>query len=1055
MTDIDEVSTDAPPGVGPRPVESSEEEIEYPVSRVRNGWERGGGWFRDRALGIMQPEALITLVVVIVCMVFVFVELKPSLIFANTTAAGGDMGAHVWYPEYIKRVLMPSGHLFGWTQDYYDGMPAVTFYFPLPMYAIALLSYLLPYNEAFKVVASSGLVFLPLGAYVFGRLNRVRFPVPAALAAGSLPFIFSREFTIYGGNIASTMAGEFCFAISLTFALIFLGLVGYGLDTGKHRALAAVALACTAFSHVLPTIFASVGAIILILMALARTRDWRSVLSWSVPSLVVGGLLTAWWTIPFEYRLPYASNMGYQKVTNYLGSLFPTGDLWLVAMAAVGAALCLARANRAGTFLTIMAVLCGLVFRYAPQARLWNARVLPFWFLCLYLLAALALAEAYAIASERWTRDPLALRAALLPGALVVLILALVWTAFPLRLLPGGHVLSNGNYSWLGISSKDNSFIPDWVEWNYSGYQGTDKSRRQEYFALVAEMKKLGQQYGCGQADWEYESELNNMGTPDALMLLPYWTNGCIGSMEGLYYESSATTPYHFLDESELALRPSNPMRGLPYGSLDIAEGIQHLQMLGVKYYMALTPEAQSQAAADPSLRLVGTVGPYAVTYSNTAGNGPNGTLERTWKIYEIEDAPVVHGLVNQPVVVKGVAAGGTTWQNQMVNWWMNPSDWSVYEAAAGPSSWKRVAQGTSTLPKTPEPPVQVTNIKKGEQTIDFNVSQVGVPVVVTTSYFPNWKVSGAKGPYRVSPNLMVVIPTSTHVHLYYGLTNLDLFDFVLTGIGILGLIWLLFHPSVVAAPGRHFRRGVGGEGEGPEDEDGDGATGPLGLDTGVARPASEATIPVGYAGNGHGSWGDPAAGGPPAGASLPSPGWPASEGPEGGVAPGGPADAGEVSRAAGASGEAGRAAGASGVPDQGPAPSGADPGAYRPVVGYASGPDEPLAGPGDRTESARPEAAPTRVWGPLAGAEPAVTEPAVTEPVGTEQSSATEPVGTEPVGTEQSSATEPVGTEQSSATERPAGETVEGSPVAASEVAPEHHLEVPPAGESPSSSEA
>jgi len=38
---------------------------------------------------------------------------------------------------------------------------------------------------------------------------------------------------------------------------------------------------------------------------------------------------------------------------------------------------------------------------------------------------------------------------------------------------------------------------------------------------------------------------------------------------------------------------------------------------------------------------------------------------------------------------------------------------------------------------------------------------QIGQPVLVKVSYFPNWKASGAKGPYRVTPNLMVVIPRS------------------------------------------------------------------------------------------------------------------------------------------------------------------------------------------------------------------------------------------------------------------------------------------------------
>ena len=66
-----------------------------------------------------------------------------------------------------------------------------------------------------------------------------------------------------------------------------------------------------------------------------------------------------------------------------------------------------------------------------------------------------------------------------------------------------------------------------------------------------------------------------------ALMLLPYWTDGCIGSMEGLYFESSATVPYHFLSAAELSKAPSNPMRDLPYPTMNVADGVRHLQLLG------------------------------------------------------------------------------------------------------------------------------------------------------------------------------------------------------------------------------------------------------------------------------------------------------------------------------------------------------------------------------------------------------------------------------------------------------------------------------------------
>jgi hypothetical protein len=765
---------------------------------------------------LTQPEYLITLAVVAVCVIFTFVELQPSKIFANTTPSGGDMGAHVWLPAFLKQHLLGHLRVTGWTQDWYDGFPVLTYYFPLPMWAIAFLSYVIPYNIAFKLVSISGLVALPVCAWAFGRLSRMRFPGPACLAVASTGFLFSRDFTIYGGNIASTMAGEFSFAISLCLALLFLGLVARGLRTGRGRALAAVVLCCGALSHILPTAFAVGGAIVLTVMRLERRR-YR----WLLPVLVVGGALTAFWALPFEYRLPYATNMGYEKVTTYISSLFPAKDLWLFVLATTGIVLSLARRRRTGTFLSIMTVLCAIVFCIAPQARLWNARVLPFWFLLLYLLAGVALAEVGTLIVEAVTSDPMRTRPSLLAVPVVALIIALLWVGFPLRILPFGHVDSRtGKYQWLGISSGDNSFLPDWVRWNYSGYQSTTKARAAEYSALVKKMTALGRNPadGCGQADWEYEPELDQMGTPDALMLLPYWTKGCIGSMEGLYYESSATTPYHFLNASELSLHPADPERGLNYSKTtlvtpsgsstpDVAGGVAHLQMLGVKYYMALTPETQVQADADPDLSLVASVGPYPVSYTSS---GSTSVVQRTWKIYKVAGSAKVTPLTNQPVVMKGTSSGGDAWLKASESWYLDPSRSNVFEAASGPKAWTRVSPSDTSPPRTPLPPVTVSNVKVGEDTVNFNVDRTGVPVLVKVSYFPNWKVSGASGIYRVTPNLMVVVPTSKHVRLHYGYTPIDWLGFLITLAGIAGVVALirlepvryaLRRPSRAAAP--------------------------------------------------------------------------------------------------------------------------------------------------------------------------------------------------------------------------------------------------------------
>ena len=47
---------------------------------------------------------------------------------------------------------------------------------------------------------------------------------------------------------------------------------------------------------------------------------------------------------------------------------------------------------------------------------------------------------------------------------------------------------------------------------------------------------------------------------PMALMLLPNYTNGCVDSMEGLLFESATSTPYHFINQAELSVGPSEAM---------------------------------------------------------------------------------------------------------------------------------------------------------------------------------------------------------------------------------------------------------------------------------------------------------------------------------------------------------------------------------------------------------------------------------------------------------------------------------------------------------------
>ena len=863
---------------------------------------------RDRAHEDYDEEAAarrqrmirwgVDLVVLAACVVFIVLQLQPGLLIRNTTPAGGDMGAHVWAPAYLRDHLLPDLQLTGWTPDWYAGFPAFQFYMVVPSLLIvvldagihgaaawlpalagvafvavavwqrhvprrrnlaivmAVLAFVLvglPYGVAFKLVTVSGVVTLPLAVYAFGRLAGARFPTPAVMAVATLPFLFYRGFTIYGGNVASTLAGEFAFSMSLSLGILYVGVMLRGLRTGEHRALAAILLALTGLCHLIPAFWVLAATAVAVLVRFRRSTAplapglwligggavvalvglalgapaetgplliaglgalaalagfWllSESVRWLAPTIVVGGLLSAFWVAPFYLRRAYLNDMGWEKLPyadpelsrfrEWLQHLFPyrTPDVdlrWVFALALVGAVLSLALRLRVGIFLLILTLAVGVAFVVIPEGRLWNGRLLPFYYLTAMLLAAVAVAETLRIVMQLVRgdrREPPGTGALTALGSLAVV---LVVVGLPLGALPFSErvIASDGvttaGYRWPSFSpwktaGTPESFVTSWAKWNYTGYELKDSYR--EYYDVVRTMQQVGQDEGCGRAFWEYERELDRYGTPMALMLLPHWTDGCIGSMEGLYFEASATTPYHFLVQTELSTAPSAAQRDLPYGSFDITKGVDHLQMMGVRYYMATSENAISQARSSPELTEIAESGP--------------------WAIFEVADSEVIQPLANEPAVVTGVDDTQREWMEEprdgsgrfygpAIQWFTDPTWWDVPLARSGPDDWQRVAVGEHPEAR-PLDPVEVSNPVIDDESISFDVDRVGEPVLVKMSYFPNWKASGAEGPYRVAPNFMVVIPTDTHVELTYGRTSVEWLSYALTILGVVGLVLLV-----------------------------------------------------------------------------------------------------------------------------------------------------------------------------------------------------------------------------------------------------------------------
>ena len=833
-------------------------------------------WLPSRALARLGLPAWIEILVVVGSCAAVFIWLGPSDIFTNNTPTGGDMGAHVWGPAFLRDELLSNWQIRGWSTSWYAGFPAFQFYMVLPYLVIVAVDVLLPYGVAFKLVAVSGVVLMPAAGWAMARLARWEKPLPELCAAAMLLFVFQVNFTIYGGNIASTLAGEFAFAMGLSAALVYIGLLLRSLETGLGRARTTIALAVVTLLHPIPLIFAvAVSVIAVAVRALHRLPEmvgrtnaiqvivfavFLQVAIWNLTDSVImrlgvlaalvagllvlefrrswwvltigaaGGALSAFWSFPFVARRSFLNDMGWEKISDVRTSLFfpneATGDAvrhsitWLLFLAAIAVVVGLVRWQRSSLMLTAIAVTMGMAFVHWPQHRLWNARILPFWYLIIYFLAAVGLwilIKAFAntlgnsvavnatgragkgyrpVEFQRISRN-VAERVNLL-APLAVGLAALIFTALYLGILPGQRY-SDGEYQWgpLVVDQSDRNFVQGWASYNFTGYE--QRAGFTTYTSLIDALQGVGNDHGCGSVLWEYgPDELGSYGTPMAPMLLPYWTDGCIASMEGLYFESSPTVPFHFLMQSELSLRPSRAMRDLPYRDLDLDLGVAHMQLSGVRYYAAFTTEALTEAEKSPELTPVAYADP--------------------WVIYRVGNSELVQPLSYEPAVAVDAPQAGRAWTDPAVVWFNDRSSWDVLIAADGPDEWERVQMQPSLYEQggvpsgeqgseisatftrfgevAPEqrralPAVTVSAVDQSEDGLSFEVDRVGVPVLVKVSYFPNWRVQGAAGPYRVTPNWMVVVPTEQSVQLQFGATGVEYIAWLLSLAGLLSLAYM------------------------------------------------------------------------------------------------------------------------------------------------------------------------------------------------------------------------------------------------------------------------
>lgn len=854
-------------------------------------------------------KKVITFIGVAGCAWVVWLAMQPHLIFTNTTPTGGDMGAHVWWPAFMKDYLLVHGRIFGWTMDYYSGFPVGQYYFPVPALMVLFFNILLPYNIAFKIVTVIGSVALPICAYVLGRCIKAPRPIPMFMSFAATSFLFfmgdprgktdlidysiaNGNHHIMGGPLLSSMAGEFSFIIALSFALLFLGCFYRMLRDGKSRALVAILLPLTILSHLVVGIFVGIAALIFwgsqyisrkgitryigyallvwisifalcigsvgrfffdndfelqILLLFAACIAIISILIFglikyrtqtvqvfkdSLP-LIVGFLLSSIWFVPLLARFGYTSNMRYEKITdnpltpkiNELLEMYIIPSYWIKPIfvpAAIGIIISVTLFRKNIIPVVITTIIMAVVFKQWPEGHAWNLRFLPFYYVFLLFVAAAGYGEILRIptamfsysaykAKNRTLHLTSKIASVVLPiAAVLIFFVALVGFG------PAPKDKASGCLTEDTRVFKDRrGYAHNWAEYNFEGYERrgpaaenckvkrTDFSTYDEFKSIMDAMKQLP----SGRALWEPSD--GSYGTTLALMLIPYYTNHRIASNEGLYYEAAGSTAYHFLTVAEVSKQPSNPMRWpkceigvalkdqkdpncveIDYGNInDFARGVKHMQMMGINYFLAQSTESITAAKNNTDLELIKTI-------PDRDGTAPMG-----WSIFRVKDSPLVVPLAVNPVVVTDKtktsdwSQSGNKWLHE---WFNSPGQFPVL-TNGGPDSWERMTAAQALEnpltdeQQNKESDVKVTDIQTTQDSVSFHVDKTGVPILIKTSYYPTFQVSGAKGIYRASPNYMVVVPTQNDVKIEMKRDKVEWLSIILFLLGIAGVVFLSF----------------------------------------------------------------------------------------------------------------------------------------------------------------------------------------------------------------------------------------------------------------------
>jgi len=674
--------------------------------------------------GLAWAELAVTTCLLGLSWAFLLYHVKPSLLLLDTMVSGGDTPSFLRPVHHLRDVLLPAGNPQGWDLGNLGGYAPYQFYFLPPSLASIALSTVIPLNVAFKLVTAAGTFLLPLMTMFALRALGYVSPVPGLGAVASLIFLFNEGNSMWGGNIPSTLAGEFAHSLAFALAVLFLGLLYRGIEEERGWRSPAAVLALTGLCHPVAFLNAATPGLFFLF---DRSRFVRN-LRYLVAVYGVAVLLMAFWLLPLIAKLGYATSINWKWSFQSWRELLPRIFWPVAALAALNVLWMALRprpADRPARYLLFAAVSAAVSFFNATEVGLPEIRFIPF----VYFLAIL-------LALDLVARLLPATRAGLL-GALPVAAAILVWV----------HV--------------NISFIPNWIRWNYEGVE-----RKASYSVLRSIADAVRGTISDPRVAYENSPLHDRFGSMRIFEDLPLLSGRA--THEGVLLQTAVTSPFVYWLQSQISKQGSGVIPGYSYPTVDLSRATPRLQLFNVSDMIAVTPEVTTALDADPRWERIFSNPPYVIFRLKDADRHyvrvpryrpvlvESGPWKKAFHRWFATDAAL-----DVPIVA------------------------ASHVPPAERARFPLVSRSPSELPHEPLTAHCRIHERVDHLAIEFTTTCPTLPHLIAISHYPNWQAEGASHVFLVSPAFMLVFPDGHHVRLTFRRIAVDWLGIFLSVIGL------------------------------------------------------------------------------------------------------------------------------------------------------------------------------------------------------------------------------------------------------------------------------